>query len=164
MKDSWAQWHPIDTNAHWDFLFISFLSLTKEHRWSELHLWAQSNYRMDKLLHNPHSQWAAYHDAGLFFLWHQTRFPLSRAVVIATHWLTGRSARSHWIWLTFYYWGSVTYYFLHCVLFLGTKVAHQLEFWVFQGTFFFLCGGSKSPGSSSVRKKHLISLDFIMWL
>lgn len=105
------------------------------------------------------------------FLRHQTRFPLSRAVVIATHWLAEGSARSHWTWLTSHDWVNEAMWQQRLMIwfiifrgwhFLAPEIAHQLSF--------FYCGANLSDwstssfGSLAVREKHLINQIFIMWL
>lgn len=73
-----------------------------------------------------------------FFSRHQTRFPLSRAVVIATHWLAERSARSDWMWLTSHDWVNeamwqrrlmIWFIISHDRHFLAPEIAHQLSFY-----------------------------------
>lgn len=64
---------------------------------------------------------------------HQTRFPLSRAVVIATHWLAESSARSHWMCLTSHNWVNeamwqrrlmIWFIISHHRHFLAPEIAH----------------------------------------
>lgn len=68
---------------------------------------------------------------------HQTRFPLSRAVVIATHWLAEESARSHWTRLTSHDWVNEAMWQQRLMIwfiifrgwhFLAPEIAHQLSF------------------------------------
>ena len=112
-----------------------------------------------------------------FFQDIKTRFPLWRAVVIATHWLAERvgGTRSHWTWLTSHDWVNEATWQRRLIIwfvifggghFLAPEMARQLSF------FFFTLTGSKKClwlehillGSLAVREKHLINLIFIMWL
>lgn len=101
---------------------------------------------------------------------HQTRFPLSKAVVIATHWLAERSARSHWMWLTSHDWVNEAIWQQRLMIgfiifcgwhFLAPEIAHQLSFLLWS-KFFWL--KHILLGSLAVREKHLINQIFIMWL
>lgn len=84
---------------------------------------------------------------------HQITFSLSRAVVIATHWLSERSVCSHWMWLTSHDWVNEAMWQQRLVIwfiifrdrhFLTPEIAHQLSFYFVREQIFLT--DAHSPG------------------
>lgn len=177
----WRGTCPTDIASHWhrgslslnmrrDCLFIiSPLLWQKRERWCE----APSSFKVDGLSLQP-SPGGAQSASGSFwcrefvFSRHQTpRFPVSRAVVIATHWLAERE-RSLSLdvvnisWLSD--WGDATaetcdfgLLYSACDISRHLGRAHQLSFYVIGEQFL---SPSRKHRGSFVREKHLINLIF----
>lgn len=139
-------WRLLSLNVQWDFfLFISssFWHVDKmETDHQNYILKAPSSYWVDRLLYGASSDRAQsinrpFWCRELFFARHQTRFSLSRAVVIATHWLAERRdlsldvvlASRDWVSESMWQWRRVI-----CLIvfrgrqFLAPGILHQLSF------------------------------------
>lgn len=137
---------------------IHKLSLTK---WKQMiHLQAPSSYRVDRLLYSCFKEGLLMF-LRVVFLRHQTRFTLSRAVGIATHWLAERRARSHWMWLTSHDWVNEAMW--QWRLMIRFIILHDRHFLAPWNSTSVECS-DWSTFSWVIEGKRLINLIFIMWL